>query len=297
MNRLRDIFNLLRWEFSRSTKRVYRNSAIAFVVLSGLLYFYDVAEHFLHWLPDPPEKFLYIIVAILVLAGILHLFHQIEQWKESKRERRFAKSVVSILDEFSGLDFRAIAEGNDQVLTNFVKASILKLVTESLFCRKPTFSVMLQPNQGSRLEIFYHWPPEAKFGDFKPLSGEGAAGLTFEDNQTVYVPITKHRWGMKLSKEGLLEGWDFELFEKSSLDPFKCVLCVPISARLPGDNTGEAGNVFGVLNLHSKKAFGIKDFDMDIAQVTARLLALVFDRREKERYLLTHETRGSGTGH
>jgi hypothetical protein len=76
MGRLRDLFNLLRWELSRSTKRIYQRSAILVGIVGTLFFFYDVAEHFLHWFPEPPEKLLYFTVAILIVAGLLHLLHQ-----------------------------------------------------------------------------------------------------------------------------------------------------------------------------------------------------------------------------
>jgi hypothetical protein len=283
MARLRDLFNLFRWELSRSTKRLYRDSSILSVIIGGLLYFYDVGEHFLHWLPEPPKKLLYGVVVFLVIAGILHLFHQMEQWKESIRERRFAKSLVLILDEFWTLDFEAIGAGNEQILAAFATRA-LGLISECLLCNEPSFSVMTQPQRGSKLEIFYKYPPNKDFGDYSPLPGEGAAGVTFEDNQTVYVPIIKDEWGMKLSKQGVIEGWDAKLFKKSRFDPFECVFCVPISVTLLSGGGAFASNVLGVLNLHSTRAYGIKDFDMDVAQVTARLLALFLDKREKERY-------------
>lgn len=282
MGPIRHLFNVLRWELSRSTKRLYRNSSIAFGIGGTLFLFWDIAEHFLHWLPEPSKKLLYVVVCFFVITAILHFFLQIEEWKQSKRERKFAKSLASILDEFSALDFEAIRNGDFQSLANFVNASILKRSAESLLCSGPSFSVMLQPEENARLEIFYQWPPETVFGNYRPRPGEGAAGTAFEENQTLYVPIKEHRGGMILSKEGLLEGTNLDLFvEPAAADPFKCILCVPIAVGLPGNGATVANNVLGVLNLHSDKTFGISDFDMDVAQVTARLLALVFDTRQK----------------
>lgn len=186
-----------------------------------------------------------------------------------------------ILDDFFALDFEAIGAGKEQILTDFAISS-LGLISKCLFCHEPSFSVMTQPVQNAKLEISNKYPPKTQLGDYSPLPGEGAAGMAFEDNQTVYVPITKHKSGMKLSKEGVLEGWIAKAFQDSSLDPFKCLLCVPISITLPSSGSGDQSNVLGVLNLHSTKAWAIKDFDMDVAQVAARLLALVLDKREKE---------------
>jgi hypothetical protein len=280
------------WGLGRKKQKLIRESLFLTSVLGAIvsiieefpeleqLHIFDLLPSFLRFIPGfvsaPIVRWIFILVALRLL------WLKILEWFAARRESVFTEFVFVNLQKVFNFQPTMLSAA-DHISTKRAQGEfvygVLVAAKKIFTSRTLRFQIMLQDEDG-RLDTKYREPPGAWFAqDYRPMPGEGAAGLAFATGETVYVPMRLFRQGIRRVPERAGNGKvGYKLAQDVFVpsregDPFNCVLCIPIQIQ---------GASYGVLNIVCNEINRFQDFHIEAAQVVGVLLAFAVDKQSRK---------------
>jgi len=254
------------WTISWAGRRILTESAIIVVLVASGMVFLEIASDLyrkhLELLPLPRWA-----EALVLLLAFWLVYHRYKEFRQMKKESVLAGTIRWLIEEIAQLDFIPGKKGNYEALQTFVHKVLLAFIEVYQPGRKPQINVMLKGNDG-RLRIDFAEPAAARYQEgisFAP--DEGGAGKAFSRGITIYFPAIRFRHGIRVVGEqyDLLE----TAYQHVDIEDFASVICTPVQCR---------GEIFGVLNVDSRRQNAFDMTDIRVAQVAANTIGLAIDR-------------------
>jgi hypothetical protein len=236
-------------------------SAILVLLLAGFYELIDLVvtiySHLEVWKPPLAAH-----LGLLVLAAsvVMHRWHE---WKLRKREARVPEGLKEVIRASKKLAEKQIT-GEDflEQLAQSIK-DVLEVEREK---GAIDISFMVKNKKDELLRIVFAHPKPTPLDETLTLQeGEGGAGLAYQKGVPVYMPSTRHRFGVSVAnKEYAPLGLMFKPAQQAS--PFRSLLCVPVV-------TGT--RKIGVLNFSSRERSAFFPLDFGIAEMAAEYVAII----------------------
>lgn len=248
-----------------SVRNVIMGSLIVVLFLAAIFLFLEIVG--ILWPDFFARAELPFWTKVTVASGATVLaVHRIVEWRDFRQEHAFPRTIAGVFERVALVDFNN-ADTKQNEFAKFVSQVLEAFVTVFKGKRDVRINVMLY-GRGDLLRISFAAPEGVTYPDhvvFK--SGEGGAGVAFEQVSPIYFPATRYGHGISF-KDGslnLLEG----IYKHLEGVKCKSVICCPIRVR---------EKTVGVLNIDSQRQSAFDIRDVEIARVAGTVIGMALDR-------------------